>query len=195
MIAVDAFGFADADVAAALQPMVTRLAALIGHSREDIMAPQGLSVWARAQRTPAAGRGLATPSSRGSTSAIRASPSRSRASLVLGSMIPAAEQRWADADAPGGARAHGASAAARHHPLPADHAVPGAARAASRCRCSIRCATASPASARMADWPAIRRSASRARRSTACRSVCPSSAPRGSDAGLVAVARALEGAT
>jgi len=31
--------------------MVHRLAALIGHSREDIMAPQGLSVWARTQRT------------------------------------------------------------------------------------------------------------------------------------------------
>ena len=45
VIAVDAFGFADAPVAAALQPMVARLAALIGVSREDIMAPQGLSVW------------------------------------------------------------------------------------------------------------------------------------------------------
>src|SRR5215212_7824523 len=51
VIAVDAFGFADANVAAALHPMVARLAALIGHSREDIMAPQGLSVWARAQRS------------------------------------------------------------------------------------------------------------------------------------------------
>src|ERR1700757_1110305 len=51
VVAVDAFGFADANVAAALQPMVQRLVALIGHSREDIMAPQGLSVWARAQRT------------------------------------------------------------------------------------------------------------------------------------------------
>src|SRR5438876_2015331 len=47
VVAVDTFGFADANVAAALQPMVQRLAALIGHSREDIMAPQGLSVWAR----------------------------------------------------------------------------------------------------------------------------------------------------
>jgi len=51
VVATDTFGFADANVAAALQPMVQRLAALIGHSREDIMAPQGLSVWARAQRT------------------------------------------------------------------------------------------------------------------------------------------------
>jgi amidase len=51
IVAVDAFGFADADVAEALQPMVQRLAAIVGNSREEIMAPQGLSVWARAQRS------------------------------------------------------------------------------------------------------------------------------------------------
>src|SRR5262245_59166252 len=51
VVAVDTFGFADAGVAAALQPMVQRLVSLIGHSREDVMAPHGLSVWARAQRS------------------------------------------------------------------------------------------------------------------------------------------------
>jgi amidase len=51
LIAVDAFGFADPDVAAALRPAVERLRALIGTSRDEVMAPQGLSVWARAQRT------------------------------------------------------------------------------------------------------------------------------------------------
>jgi amidase len=51
IVAVDAFGFADAAVAAALRPMVERLAALIGNARDEIMAPQGISVWARAQRT------------------------------------------------------------------------------------------------------------------------------------------------
>ena len=51
IIAADAFGFADPETAAALRPMVERLVRLIGSSREDIMAPQGLSVWARAQRT------------------------------------------------------------------------------------------------------------------------------------------------
>lgn len=50
VIATDAFGFADEAVQAALQPTVERLAGLIGHSREDLLAPQGLSVWARAQR-------------------------------------------------------------------------------------------------------------------------------------------------
>src|SRR5689334_20722993 len=43
IVAVDAFGFADANVAAALQPMVERLATLIGSSREEVMAPPGLS--------------------------------------------------------------------------------------------------------------------------------------------------------
>ena len=51
VIAIDAFGFADPEVAQALQPMVKRLVRIIGASREEIMAPQGLSVWSRAQRT------------------------------------------------------------------------------------------------------------------------------------------------
>jgi len=51
IVAVDAFGFADADASAALDQMVDRLARLIGSAREEIMAPQGISVWARAQRT------------------------------------------------------------------------------------------------------------------------------------------------
>ncbi len=52
LIAVDAFGFADAGVRAALAPAVDKLARLLGvKPREEILAPQGLSVWARAQRT------------------------------------------------------------------------------------------------------------------------------------------------
>ena len=51
IVAVDAFGFADPDVALALRPMVDRLAALIGCVRDEVMAPHGLSVWSRAQRT------------------------------------------------------------------------------------------------------------------------------------------------
>src|SRR5215470_18585779 len=49
IIAADAFGFADAEVAAALQLLVERLRALIGQSREEVMAPAGLVQWARAQ--------------------------------------------------------------------------------------------------------------------------------------------------
>jgi amidase len=51
IVAVDAFGFADPDVAAALRPAVERLTGLIGDARDELMAPQGLSVWSRAQRT------------------------------------------------------------------------------------------------------------------------------------------------
>lgn len=51
VIATDTFGFTDAHVAEALRPMVEKLSSLIGEAREDLLAPQGLSVWARAQRT------------------------------------------------------------------------------------------------------------------------------------------------
>jgi amidase len=51
IVAVDAFGLADPETAAALQPMVRRLAALVPDVREDVFAPPGLSVWGRAQRT------------------------------------------------------------------------------------------------------------------------------------------------
>jgi amidase len=51
VIAVDAFGLADAEAAAALQPIVRKLSAIIGEVREDLLAPPGLSVWSRAQRT------------------------------------------------------------------------------------------------------------------------------------------------
>lgn len=50
LVATDAFGFADEAVAAALAPLVERLAGLIGVRRDVTMAPPGLSVWQRAQR-------------------------------------------------------------------------------------------------------------------------------------------------
>ena len=50
LVATDAFGFADDEVQEALAPMVDRLAALIGAREDVILAPQGLSVWQRAQR-------------------------------------------------------------------------------------------------------------------------------------------------
>lgn len=50
IVASDAFGFADEAVREALEPMVARLAALIGDKSDEILAPQGLSVWQWAQR-------------------------------------------------------------------------------------------------------------------------------------------------
>ncbi len=50
LVATDAFGFADAAVQAALQPLVERLARLLGRREDVLLAPPGLSVWQRAQR-------------------------------------------------------------------------------------------------------------------------------------------------
>jgi amidase len=94
VVAVDAFGFADADVAEALQPMVKRLAALIGSSREEVMAPPGLSVWARAQRTLQPAEAYDTFKDWLDERNPRFAFSVARA-LVMGSMIPASEQAWA----------------------------------------------------------------------------------------------------
>jgi amidase len=94
VVAVDAFGFADANVAGALQPMVQRLVALTGHSREDIMAPQGLSVWARAQRTLQPFEAYTTFKGWLDERNPRFAFSVARA-LVTGSMIPESERSWA----------------------------------------------------------------------------------------------------
>jgi amidase len=51
VIAIDAFGFAESATQDALQPMVKKLAALVGDVRDDLLAPPGLSTWSRAQRT------------------------------------------------------------------------------------------------------------------------------------------------
>jgi amidase len=50
LVATDAFALADPDVAAALQPTVERLGALIGDTAEAVLAPSGLMVWAQVQR-------------------------------------------------------------------------------------------------------------------------------------------------
>jgi amidase len=94
VIAVDAFGFADAGVAAALHPMVTRLSALIGHSREDVMAPQGLSVWARAQRSLQPVEAWNTFKTWVDERNPRFAFSVAR-NMVMGAMVSAADQSWA----------------------------------------------------------------------------------------------------
>ena len=94
VIAVDAFGFADADAAHALQPMVKRLGALVGGSREEIMAPQGLSVWARAQRSLQPVEAYATFKDWLDRGNPRFAFSVAKA-LVMGSMTPQVDQTWA----------------------------------------------------------------------------------------------------
>lgn len=51
VIAVDAFGFADRETATALGPLVGKLSRLAEETVEDVLAPQGISVWGKAQRT------------------------------------------------------------------------------------------------------------------------------------------------
>lgn len=95
LMAVDAFGFADPDVADALRPMVERLASVLGTTPQDeIMAPQGLSVWARAQRClqPVEAWETFRPWIE------RHNPRMAfgvAAGLIAGSQISAADQGWA----------------------------------------------------------------------------------------------------
>jgi len=95
IVAVDTFGFADANVAEALQPMVKRLAALVGSSRDEVMAPQGLSVWGRAQRTLQPVEAYATFKDWLDHGNPRFAFSVAKA-LVMGSMTPQADQTWAN---------------------------------------------------------------------------------------------------
>ncbi len=94
LVAVDAFGFADDDVQAALKPMVTRLSSLIGATRDETMAPQGLSVWARAQRVlqPAEAWETFRPWIEATNPRMAFVVARN---LIAGSQIPATERAWA----------------------------------------------------------------------------------------------------
>src|SRR5262249_27252815 len=94
IIATDAFGFADDNVKAALRPMVSRLARLIGATRNEIMAPQGLSVWARAQRTlqPAEAWETFRPWVEATNPRMAFVVARN---LIAGSQISAADLAWA----------------------------------------------------------------------------------------------------
>jgi amidase len=51
VVASDAFAVADPSTAASLRPLVDRLARLVGDTRQEVMAPPGLVAWANAQRT------------------------------------------------------------------------------------------------------------------------------------------------
>lgn len=94
IIAVDAFGFADTDLSAALTPMVAKLSNLIGDVRDEIMAPPGLSVWARAQRTLQPVEAWETFRPWVETHNPRFAFSVARG-LVAGASVPMADRSWA----------------------------------------------------------------------------------------------------
>ena len=94
IVAVDAFGFADDNVQAALKPMVSHLASVIGQVREECMSPAGLSVWARAQRTlqPAEAWETFRPWIEATNPRMAFVVARN---LIAGSQISAGDRAWA----------------------------------------------------------------------------------------------------
>jgi amidase len=94
IIAVDAFAFADPEVSTALQPMVERLRGLIGDTREEVMAPAGITQWARAQRTLQPSEAWLTFKDWIDRDNPRFAFSVAW-NIILGSMIPVSERGWA----------------------------------------------------------------------------------------------------
>jgi amidase len=192
VVAVDTFGFADPGMAQALRPMVARLAALIGHSREDIMAPQGLSVWARAQRSLQPVEAWNTFKGWLDERNPRFAFSVARA-LLMGSMVPAIDQSWAALmrQEVRGRMAHllpeGTILCLPTTPFPAPLAgLPLSALDPLRDRITCLCAQGG-----LAGHPQVSLPGTTVDGLPVGLSII---GPRGSDATLVAVARALQGA-
>jgi amidase len=192
VVATDTFGFADAAVAAALRPLVMKLAALIGHSREDIMAPPGLSVWARAQRSlqPVEAYNTFKPwlDSRNPRFAFSVAKA-----LVAGSMIAESDRAWANLmrQEARGRMAHllpeGTILCLPTTPFPAPLVgLPLSVLDPLRDRITCLCAQGG-----LAGHPQVSLPGATVDGLPVGLSII---GPRGSDASLVAVARALEGA-
>jgi amidase len=94
IVAVDAFGLADADTAAALQPLVTKLSGLVRETREELLTPPGLSAWSRAQRTLQPAEAWQTFKDWLDRDNPRLQFSVARG-LVLAAAIPESERQWA----------------------------------------------------------------------------------------------------
>ncbi|HEV2335371.1 MAG TPA: amidase [Stellaceae bacterium] len=94
VIATDAFAVADPETAAGLEPLLARLGALIGEVREDRVAPPGLAAWARAQRTLQPYEAWLTFQEWIDRTNPRFQFSVAR-NLALAQTIPASERAWA----------------------------------------------------------------------------------------------------
>src|SRR5260221_3840423 len=95
ILATDAFAFAEPETAVALEPSVARLGALVGGRRQGAMRPPGLAAWARAQRTIQPYEAWLTVQEWVDRANPRFAFSVAR-NLVLGGMIPASERAWAN---------------------------------------------------------------------------------------------------
>jgi amidase len=94
LVAADAFGLAEPETSAALQPMVRTLSALVKETAEEILAPPGLSVWSRAQRTLQPYEAWQTFRDWLDRANPRLQFSVARG-LVLATAIPESERHWA----------------------------------------------------------------------------------------------------
>ena len=95
LVARDAFAFADPAVGDALRDVRSRLAALVGAAADITVAPQGLSVWARAQRTLQIPEALATFRDWVERTNPRLTMRVAR-TLVTAEGVSAAERQWAE---------------------------------------------------------------------------------------------------
>lgn len=95
IVAVDAFGFADGKLHAALLPIIERLGELVETIEEEVMAPPGLSTWARAQRTLQSHEGWLTFKDWLETTNPAMAYSVARG-LATAAAIPEAERDWAN---------------------------------------------------------------------------------------------------
>ena len=95
VVATDAFAFAEPETGAALEPLVEKLGTLIGGIQHEAMAPAGLAAWARAQRTIQPWEAWQTFQEWLDRANPRFAFQVAR-NLVLGSMTPPAERAWAN---------------------------------------------------------------------------------------------------
>ena len=95
LVARDAFAFADPAVGDALREVRSRLAALAGSAADITVAPQGLSVWARAQRTLQMPEALATFRDWVERTNPRLTMRVAR-TLVAAEGVSTAERQWAE---------------------------------------------------------------------------------------------------
>jgi amidase len=171
LVTTDTFAFAEDSVAEALAPLVDRLADLIGAREEALLAPQGLSVWARAQRTIQPREAYETFRDWLDTNP-RMAFGVARG-LIQGAAVTDAELGWANQmrrEARGRLKARLPPGTILWRPTTPFPAPPPACRSRSRPRCGNR----SPACAPLEAWRDVRRSRSRERRLTDFRSACPS---------------------
>jgi amidase len=94
VIAVDTFGFADRQTREALRPLVDKIGKLTGSVVEEVMAPQGISVWGRTQRTLQMSEAWHTFQDWIEKSNPRFSFNVARG-LVMGSMVSEVDKQWA----------------------------------------------------------------------------------------------------